>query len=68
MRTPIITVMMTNIVCPTNGGKQTDSEFNGEIECRRFDQTCTTKMPCFDIAKCVEKKYVTYNGFDGSQQ
>ena len=57
-KTVIITVLQTNISCPTEGGQQKVDGFDGVIYCPDYNSVCTGTVFCSSLSDCIIKKSV----------
>ena len=57
-KTVIITVLQTNISCPTEGGQQKVDGFDGVIYCPDYNSVCTGTVFCNSLSDCINKKSV----------
>ena len=55
-KTVIITVLQTNISCPTEGGQQKVDGFDGVIYCPDYNSVCTGTVFCNSLSDCIIKK------------
>ena len=57
-KTVTITVLKTNISCPTEGGEQKVDGFDGVVFCPDFNSVCTGTTFCTSLSDCIEKKSI----------
>ena len=57
-KTVTVTVLQTNISCPTEGGQQTVDGFDGVIYCPDYNSVCTGTAFCNSLSDCINKKSV----------
>ena len=57
-KTVTVTVLQTNISCPTEGGQQKVDGFDGVIYCPDYNSVCTGTVFCNSLSDCINKKSV----------
>jgi len=57
-KTVTVTVLQTNISCPTEGGQQKVDGFDGVIYCPDYNSVCTGTVFCSSLSDCIIKKSV----------
>jgi hypothetical protein len=57
-KTVTVTVLQTNISCPTEGGQQKVDGFDGVIYCPDYNSVCTGTVFCNSLSDCIIKKSV----------
>ena len=55
-KTVTVTVLQTNISCPTEGGQQKVDGFDGVIYCPDYNSVCTGTIFCNSLSDCIKKK------------
>ena len=57
-KTVTVTVLKTNISCPTEGGEQKVDGFDGVIYCPDYNSVCTGTSFCTSLSECIKKKSI----------
>ena len=57
-KTVTVTVLKTNISCPTEGGEQKVDGFDGVIYCPDYNSVCTGTSFCTSLSDCIEKNSI----------